>query len=100
MVGCIICDSMALHLPETEFRFSNSVEATFQRNNYQFSITNLATQGLQREVERLHGIVHKMQEKLADYCMEDHSVGSWTNCNGVFGTNGTEHDVDTDPNEP
>ncbi len=93
MFGCSICDTLALHLPETESLLSGSVVAIFQRDNYEFSITDPATQILQRQVDRLCRVVHVMQQELAEYRMEDHSVGALTNGNGVGGNNGMAYEV-------
>ncbi len=97
--GCTICDSLAVHLPESRSLINNSIVATFQRNNYELSITNMATQDLQEEVERLCGVVHGLKEELAEYWQADASVEASTNGYEVSVTVGMEHDLSSDSSE-
>ncbi len=91
--GCIICDALAVHLPENESLLNNSVVATFQRNNYELSLTDKATQDLQEEVERLCGVVIGLQEELADYWQADASADASTNGYEVSVTDEIKQDV-------
>lgn len=99
LFGCIICDTLAAHLPENQSLLHNSVVATFQRENYEFSIGNAATQDLQEELEKLSGIVQGLQAELADYHMEDYNVGPRTNVNEAIRTNRTLYEVGSDQTE-
>lgn len=99
MFGCIICDTSVVHLPDSQSIFNISAVATFQRNNYEFSIRNSATQDLEEEVERLSGIVLELQEELAGYRMEDYSVGPRTNGNEAIRRYRTMYEVGSDPSE-
>ncbi len=64
---------------EYEGHLNQSVLAKFQRDHYEFSIRDLPTQDLEREVEVLCTVVRGLQEELADYDLNSRSPREWGN---------------------
>ncbi len=90
MVGCPVCDTSALHLLEYEANLDQSVLAKFQRDNYEFSIRDLPTQDLEREVEVLCIVVRELHEELADHDLNHRTIGVWENDHAVGRNNMTD----------